>query len=50
MSSYSSSQTLGKSVSKAKKNLPSSPRKKAAVVRKLLLEVLPDIAKKLKYV
>ena len=37
--SYSSSRSLAKALSKSKKNLPSSPRKKAAVVKKLVSEV-----------
>lgn len=43
--SYKSSRSLGKAVSKSKKALPSSPRKRMAVVKKLIMDELPAISK-----
>ena len=45
---YKSPQTLGKALRKVKCSLPSSPRKKIAVIEKLVEQALPDVKLKKK--
>lgn len=45
LGSYRSTQSLGKAVSRCRKSLPKSPNKKTAVIKKLVMEVLPDVGK-----
>lgn len=48
MGSYQSNRSLGKAVSKVKKTLPSSPRKRKAVVAKLFADELPELKTQLR--
>lgn len=45
LGSYCCVQTLGKAVSRVRRTLPSSPRKKFAVVRKLGFDIFGDVAR-----